>query len=102
MNINDQWCVTALFRALLRVGGACKFPVCECVCVCVCQMVCCRLWRGDAGVLFHFLHTHIHNYSVLGEAFHYPSFPSGRFLIYLYLPPAQCLSLLPRSLSPSL
>lgn len=40
MNINDQWCVTALFKAHLGVGGVS-------VCICACQMAGSGLRSGD-------------------------------------------------------
>lgn len=44
------------------------------------------LQSGDASVSVHLIRTH------LGETFDRPSFPSGSFLIYLYLSPSWCLS----------
>lgn len=33
MNIKDQRCVTALFKARLDVGGVCELPACVYLCV---------------------------------------------------------------------
>lgn len=49
MNINDQWCVTALFKARLDVGGVS-------VCICACQMAGSGLWSGDAAMRVHLIH----------------------------------------------
>jgi len=83
-----KWCVTALFKAPLDVGGARKLPVC--VCVCVCQMVGSGLQSGDVGILFHSIHVPKHKDRE--GPLNSPSFPSGRFLIYLYRSPSWCLS----------
>lgn len=50
MNIKDERCATALFKAHLDVGGVCKLPVCAC------QNVGSGLWSGDVAMWVHLKH----------------------------------------------
>lgn len=49
MNINDQCCVSVLFKAHLDVGGVS-------VCIYACQMAGSGLWSGDAAMWDHLIH----------------------------------------------